>query len=153
MKAAVVALGIFIGLCLIPPTQAQVGGTAADLPKPAPVQSIGGTVSRSAFTHAVVQREPTDAFEQITNKDHFIYYFTELKGMTGQTVTHRWIYKGETMAEVKFDVGAPRWRVWSTKTLLSEWTGTWTVQVLNGLGDVVFEESFEYLPDNADTTQ
>jgi len=106
---------------------------------------IGGSVSRSAFTLAVVNREPREKISQLSNDQHHIYYFTDLKGLTGQNVIHRWIYNGQTMAELKFNVGAPRWRVWSSKTLLTDWTGTWTVAVIDELGQEVFRESFEYV--------
>jgi hypothetical protein len=114
---------------------------------------IGGSVSRSAFTLAVVNREPKERVTTLTNDQHHIYYFTELKGMTGQTVTHRWLHNGQTMAELKFNVGAPRWRVWSSKTLLSQWLGEWTVEVIDELGQVVFRESFEYVEAGAASTQ
>ena len=120
-------------------------GTPVDPSESGHIETIGGSISRSAFTRAVVKREPIDEFETLTTRDHHVYFFTELKGMTGQKVTHRWLHNGTTMAEVKFDVGAPRWRVWSSKTLMTEWTGTWTVEVLNGLGQVVYRESFEYV--------
>jgi hypothetical protein len=107
---------------------------------------IGGSVSRSAFTLAVVNREPRDHLTSLTNDQQHVYYFTELKGMSGQRVTHRWLYNGQTMAEVAFNVGAPRWRVWSSKTLLPSWTGTWSVAVINDLGQEIKRDSFEYVP-------
>ena len=106
---------------------------------------IGGSVSRAAFTTAVVNREPRGRINELTNDKHHLYFFTELKGMAGQTITHRWIRNGQTMAEVKFNVGAPRWRVWSSKTLLSHWTGPWEVQVLNDLGQIVYRETLNYV--------
>ncbi len=119
-------------------------GTPEELPK-TEVGVISGSVARSTFTTAVVEREPKESVSELGNDQRHIYYFTELKGMSGQTATHRWIYKDQTMAEVKFNVGAPRWRVWSSKTLMPEWTGTWTVSVLNELGQEIFSESFEYV--------
>jgi len=106
---------------------------------------IGGSVSRSVFTLAVVNREPRGHITQLSNDQHHIYYFTDLKGLTGQNVTHRWLYNGQTMAELKFNVGASRWRVWSSKTLQSDWTGKWTVAVIDELGQEVFRDSFEYV--------
>ncbi|ALP52435.1 hypothetical protein Tel_04345 [Candidatus Tenderia electrophaga] len=120
----------------------------AATPEAMPETNIGvisGSVARSTFTQAVVNREPKEPINELSNAQRHIYYFTELKGMAGQTATHRWIYDGQTMAEVKFDVGAPRWRVWSSKTLMPEWTGTWTVSVLNELGQEIYSESFEYI--------
>lgn len=107
--------------------------------------SISGAVARSSFTLAVVNREPKAGITRLGNDQRHIYYFTELKGMAGQTATHRWLYDGQTMAEVEFRVGASRWRVWSSKTLLPQWTGTWTVSVLNDAGQEIHRESFDYV--------
>lgn len=106
---------------------------------------ISGSVSRSSFTLAVVNREPRKRITELSNDQFHIYFFTELKGLAGQTVTHRWSYKGQNMAEVKFSVGATRWRIWSSKVLLPDWTGEWTVTVINELGQEIFSDSFNYV--------
>lgn len=106
---------------------------------------IGGSISRSTFTEAVVNREPKNRITELPNNKQFIYYFTELKGMTGQTITHRWLLNGKPMSEMKFNVGSPRWRIWSSLPLQKEWLGTWEVQVVNELGQVVHSESFNYI--------
>ncbi len=104
-----------------------------------------GEVSRAQFTSAIDAREPvddlTEAAAASTNK---VYFFTELRDLEGQTVTHRWTYNGNTMAEVSFTPGSARWRVWSSKELLPDWTGTWTVAVVDAGGTVLTEKSFEY---------
>ncbi|HHJ80916.1 MAG TPA: hypothetical protein ENJ65_04710, partial [Candidatus Tenderia electrophaga] len=61
---------------------------------------INGSVTRSAFTLAVVNREPKQKITRLSNNQRHIYYFSELKGMTGQNVIHRWLYNGQTMAEL-----------------------------------------------------
>lgn len=108
---------------------------------PAPVQ---GTVARAAITSAIEEREPVDNLANVTTDTGKIYYFTELRDMEGQVVTHRWEHNGETMAEVEFDVGGPRWRVYSSKNLMPEWTGEWRVSVVDAAGNVVRADTFTY---------
>jgi hypothetical protein len=48
------------------------------------------------------------------------------------------------MGEVKFNVGGPRWRIWSSKTLLPQWTGEWRVSIIDGSGNKVGEGTFNY---------
>ncbi len=110
---------------------------------------ISGSVSRSAFTLAVVNREPREHITELSNDQFHIYFFTELKGLAGQTVIHRWSYNGQNMADIEFDIGAPRWRIWSSKVLLPDWTGQWTVAVINELGQEIFSDSFEYVAADA----
>lgn len=99
-----------------------------------------GTVTRATFTSGVQEREPIDSVEQTDSSAETIYYFTELRDMSGQTATHRWERNGEVVAEVNFNVDGPRWRVWSKKTLVPELAGDWKVSVLNGAGEVIAED-------------
>jgi hypothetical protein len=73
-----------------------------------------------------------------------VFFFTELRDFEGMTVTHRWEWNGSVMAEVPFEVGGPRWRVYSQKSLQPGWVGTWTVTVLGPTGGVLETRSFEY---------
>jgi len=94
-----------------------------------------GNVARSMFTTAVEDREPVDSVDKVPADQSTVYYYTDLRNLTDETVTHRWSYRGEVMAEVSFDVGGPRWRVWSSKNLRPTWTGQWTVAVVDGAGN------------------
>jgi hypothetical protein len=102
-------------------------------------------VARSAFTTAVVDREPQDALEQLESDVRSVSYFTELRGLEGETVTHRWEFAGEVMSEVSFQVAGPRWRVHSTKRLDPMRLGEWTVSVLDGQGRTLSRESLRYV--------
>ncbi len=73
-----------------------------------------GSVARAQFTENVVDREPTNHIRTMANDDSQVYFYTDLRDMAGQRVTHRWEYNGTVFAEIPFDVGGPRWRVWST---------------------------------------
>lgn len=100
-----------------------------------------GSVVRSAFTREIAEREPTENLKKLTNDNGEIKFFTELRDMSGQTAIHRWEYDGNVVAEVKFNVKGPRWRVWSSKSLAPEWTGNWKVSVINGAGEVISEKN------------
>lgn len=104
-----------------------------------------GEVARAQFTTDVQSREPVDDVGKLGNTENKVYFFTELRNLDGQTVTHQWEYQDEVMAEVSFDVRGPRWRVWSSKQLLPAWTGEWTVAVVDQSGEVLAEESFRYV--------
>lgn len=101
-------------------------------------------VARAVFTTAIQDREPVNAITSLPTDQDRVYFFTDLRGMGGQKVTHRWLYQGKTMGEVSFPVGGPRWRVWSSKTLLPQWAGEWRVEVLDGAGNKLDEAAFTY---------
>lgn len=113
--------------------------------------SAAGNVARAQFTTGIETREPADRVTELGNSHSEVYFFTELTDLDGHTVTHRWEHGGEIMAEVSFDVRGPRWRVWSSKQLLPNWTGEWTVAVVDEAGTILAEESFQYVEGEAET--
>lgn len=104
----------------------------------------GDGVTRAAFTTGIEEREPVDEVDSLATTIDKVFFFTEVTGMEGDTLTHRWLHGGETLAEVKFGIGGPRWRVWSSKNLIAEWVGEWTVECVDGAGNMVHEASFVY---------
>lgn len=101
-------------------------------------------VYRSTFTTAIENKEPVSELDVISNDTDKVYFFTELRGLEGHTVTHRWEYSGETMAEVSFNIGGDRWRTWSSKNMLPGWSGVWEVSVLDEGGNIMMQKSFEF---------
>ena len=103
-----------------------------------------GSVVRSAFTREVDMREPMENLQNLTNDNGQVKFFTELRDMSGQTAIHRWEYDGKVVAEIEFNVKGPRWRVWSSKSFVPQWTGDWKVSVVNGAGEVISEKILSY---------
>lgn len=101
-------------------------------------------VSRATFTTAIDNREPTDEVTNLDNEASKVYYFTEINGLKGQTITHRWEQNGEVQANVNFNVGGNRWRIWSSKNLQPELSGQWQVMVVDEAGNVLSQNSFNY---------
>ncbi len=132
------AIATFFALALnSAPALSQSGKTQAP-------DMTSGHIARAMVTTGVLDREPVDEINSLVNDKSMVFFFTELMGMTGQSVTHRWAFNGEVMGEVPFEVGGPRWRVWSTKNLESIWVGTWTVSVVDENGRVLQTRNFDY---------
>ena len=104
-----------------------------------------GYVKRSVFTTAIKNHEPINDIGKLRNDQQKIYYFTDLREMQGQKITHRWMYKGKVMAEVSFKVKGPRWRVYSSKRLVPDWLGDWTVLTVDRHGRTLSRNSFAYV--------
>ena len=108
--------------------------------------SFADQVGRALFTVGVDNREPVNIVDSINSSSHTsISFFTELNDMSGQTATHQWTYNNKVMFEKSFEVKSERWRVWTSKTLIPSWKGTWTVNVLDDDRAVLSTKSFEYL--------
>ena len=97
-------------------------------------------VPRAVFARGIADREPQDILSSIDTGTERIYFFTELVGLSGHTVRHRWEYQGEVVAEIPFTITADRWRTYSSKRLLPEHTGSWTVSVVDESGRVIRSE-------------
>ena len=108
------------------------GGLWAEAPTESPVPDA--YVARAQFTTDIVDREPVDQVVSVGEDQRTIYFFTDLRNLQGRTVTHRWEFEGQLMQEVEFEVGGPRWRVYSKRTLNPGVTGKWTVLVLDQSG-------------------
>jgi Protein of unknown function (DUF2914) len=129
----------------------EMEGEAAEAAPPIAVEqgdvapSADHHVLRSVFTSGISNREPVDEVRVLENDATRIFYFTELTGLSGQTLVHRWEHDGQVMAEVPFEVGAARWRVYSSKRLDPSWLGEWRVSVVDSTGRVLASNEFEYI--------
>lgn len=115
----------------------------AALPEPAPRPSVaalehvtttaGDAVARAYLTTGIRGREPVDTitsgFNFPSEDGREFFYFTELQGLAGKTVVHRWERDGRFEGDVNFPVGSNRWRVYSTKKIAPDLDGVWTVTV------------------------
>src|SRR4029077_16532555 len=97
------------------PAGGRAGEPAADAQSP---------VVRAVFAKGIAEREPQDVISSLTGGAENVFFFSELRGLEGKTVKHRWEYEGKVMAEVPFVVRADHWRIYSSKRLLPTWGGT-----------------------------
>ncbi len=124
---------------------AETSATGAEAGVETAAPSAVGRVARAAFATAVEEREPVNSIDSLTNDHSRVFFFTELVELQGQSVVHRWELDGQVVAEVPFEVGGPRWRVYSTKSLLPGSTGEWTVTVVDGEGNELASQRLSYV--------
>ncbi len=107
-------------------------------------------VARAVFSSDVIDREPIDDIGNTIKVEYGeiqrVYFFTDLRGMSGSLVTHRWKLDGIDQADVGFEIGGDRWRVWSSKRLMPGFDGTWSVDIIRD-GQVIETHSFDYVDD------
>jgi hypothetical protein len=139
-------LALLVGMLAAPPSAAQQadGGLDAEGMGQAELAEPAVPSALAQFTTAVEDREPIDQVTFVSNDVRKIFFFSDLRGLQGHRVTHRWIHDGEVVAEVGFEVGGPRWRVWSSKDLRPDWLGDWTVEIVTDEGEVIAAETFTY---------
>ncbi len=101
-------------------------------------------ISEAVFARSIVDRAPIEIISEATNDLQKVYFFTNIRHLTGEKITHRWTYRGKVKAQIDFEIKDKRWRVWSSKNLWHKWTGTWTVDVLNRAGNILLTKQFTY---------
>ncbi len=101
-------------------------------------------VARAQFTTAIENREPVDQVVVASPPLEEVFFFTDLRHMEGETVTHSWRYRGALVQQVNFEVGGPRWRVFSKRSLKPDEFGEWSVTVTDGSGWPLYTELFRY---------
>ncbi len=95
-------------------------------------------VEEAVICTAVVDRTPQDPGEIFPADVGQLYCFTRIAGGTeGTMVTHVWKRGEERMAAVDLPVGGSPWRTWSSKTIDSGWTGSWTVEIQDVQGNLL----------------
>jgi len=70
-----------------------------------------------------------------------VFFFTEIAGMEGKTITHRWMKDGSKVADIRISVASNRYRCHSSRSVSGK-TGDWTTQVLDENGKKLREVSF-----------
>ena len=101
-------------------------------------------VIRDVVTTEVVNREPVNDGIVFSASMGPVYYFTELKGAyTSTHINHIWYYEGRQMAKVPLSIEGPRWRTWSSKRMVEDWTGSWRVEAVDPDGNLLSSQTFE----------
>lgn len=112
------------------------------------VPAFAGQVARAQFSSDVIDREPIDDIGNRVQVEYGeiqrVYFFTDLRGFTGHKISHLWKLDGVPQAEIAFDIGGDRWRVWSSKRLMPGFDGRWTVDIVSE-EDVIASYWFDYV--------
>ena len=103
-----------------------------------------GTVTSEVFTASIVDGKPADNQKAFENTVETVYFFTELAGLKGETVTHRWKYSGRIIANAEISVTDDPFSTWSSNKIEPNWTGLWTVEVLDKNSKVIGVATFAY---------
>ena len=104
-----------------------------------------GSIARSQFTTQIDDREPVDQVVVLDNSVTTLYFFTDVRHMEGQTITHSWEYNGQVISKKQFKIKGARWRVYSQKELDPSMTGKWTVVIRDDRGWPLMVSVFRYV--------
>jgi len=100
-----------------------------------PAYAFAVSVDDVTITTMVSERAPVDRIEIYPAQQGKLYCFTQVEGATAETsIEHIWLYHGREMARVSLPVRSAKWRTYSSKKIVPEWTGDWEVVVVDAVG-------------------
>lgn len=132
-------------------TPAPGGGTSTATPTVA--ETVAETITSNNIVRAQLATklnglEPANSVaNQIKAKARGtvrVYYFNELHGLKGRTVTHQWTHDGKIYANVSAEIKSNTWLMYSSKALNSSMLGEWKIQVSDDKGNVLATRHFSY---------
>lgn len=91
------------------------------------------SVSRALLSRDIVAREPVDIIGERIARASFakkLYYFTEVNGLKGKLVRHKWYFQDQLQADVELTVYAERYRTYSSKNIAALQLGMWRVELV-----------------------
>jgi len=102
-----------------------------------PGECLAVEVADAVICRDVSEREPVDAGEVFSSDVGKVWCWSKIKDGKGAKIKHAYYYEGEQKAVVELAIGAPLWRTYSSKRILSSWTGRWRVDILDEEGQVL----------------
>ncbi|MCG7537489.1 DUF2914 domain-containing protein [Pseudoalteromonas sp. OOF1S-7] len=105
-------------------------------------------VSRAVLTSEVVNREPVDVLKDSVEQSAFadkLYFFTEVRGLQGQTIRHLWFHQDQLMAEIDLAISAYRHRTYSSKNIMPSQSGQWRIEVITADDQLLAQKTFRII--------
>ncbi len=129
-KGRLLLVALFVVLMVIPAL------VSAEDPPESAGQEEGDAPSGVAVAEGVIAvgieaRQPVGASNSFPNDVGKLYCWTKITGAAEPIqILHRWKRGDEVKAGVSLEVRGSPWRIFSSKTILPEWTGEWSVEVV-----------------------
>lgn len=112
---------------------------------PLMADSFKGAVTRAIFTTTLIKSEPANEVLVLENNIVDISFFSEIVGMQGKTITHRWEHHGEPVFEKKFQLTEQTEKLVSNYKLSPHRTGEWMVVIADERGWPLKAVMFKYV--------
>ena len=106
-------------------------------------------ISRAVLTTGISEREPVDVLKDSIEQTEFqekLFFFTEVRKLKGQTISHLWFHQDQLMAEIPLTISADRYRTYSSKNIMPSQTGQWRVEAVTAQGELMAQKTFRIIP-------
>ncbi|MGZ5051515.1 MAG: DUF2914 domain-containing protein [Methylobacter sp.] len=104
-------------------------------------------VVRTALTYEIHNKEPAGVAVHTVNVSHkkpvWVYYFTELKAMSGNRVYYEWLKNGSIVSKQTLVISKDAWPASSRKLISDSEKGNWAVRLVDEKGQLLNEKTFK----------
>jgi len=100
----------------------------------APAVCRAATVVDAVMCEDVQDREPVGAADSFAADVGKVWCWSKIKDGKGETIKHVYYYGDREMAAIELSVGSALWRTYSSKKILSAWTGQWRIDIVDEEG-------------------
>ncbi|ABM02682.1 hypothetical protein Ping_0839 [Psychromonas ingrahamii 37] len=110
-------------------------------------KSFSDNVIRFVISQAVEGNEPIGTIDKVhfdSNNIATVYAYSDVNGLKDQTLYYQWSLNGKNIAKIKVEVGANRWRSYSSKFIQPDMHGEWKVELQNHTGENLAINQFSY---------
>lgn len=101
------------------------------------INILNQDISTATLTETMQGLEPVNPIQNTDSLNaNFIklYFYTDLNGRAGDTLTYTWLRNGKKVARVRIPVGSDRWRSHASKNISKNMRGDWQVIVTDKKG-------------------
>ena len=90
---------------------------------------------------SIADRMPVDTGSTFPADVGSLVCWTKITGAANMKISHVWTH-GPHSAAVDLNIGGSPWRTYSRRTIPSDWTGEWKVEVKDSAGTVLATKTF-----------
>lgn len=107
--------------------------------------SFDGQVTRALFTSKLKNEKPVNEVLILENNIKKLYFYSEVEGMKGKTLSHTWEHHGEKLYRKEFSITKDKQVLISSYKLSPGRTGEWLVLINDEKGMPLKAEMFKYV--------
>ncbi len=101
------------------------------------------SVGKAVISTDIVERDPVGEGTIFPASVEKLYCHSLILGADEETTIHHvWYWGNQQMADITLDIRSPRFRTYSSKRILSEWKGTWRVELTGPDGEIMATAAF-----------
>jgi len=115
------------------------------IPSTVPSADVG--VTSAIITTGVTSsaRPETANLSVVDRSVGTITFYTEIVGFQGQTVSHRWYYRGDEISSITLTISAAKSLNWSRSSIDVDQIGRWEARVVDQSGNILAARVFDVI--------